>query len=223
MEADDAKKALEQLNGFELAGRPMKVGHVTERNDQQQPSIGPAGFDADELDRSGVDLGATGRLALMAKLAQGTGMKLPEVASQALNSATAPTASRQPIMTAQEQQKQQLKQTHPPIATECFMLSNMFNPAEETIPGWELEVRDDVIEECNKYGGVLHLLVDTQSPTGNVYAKCPNVATAVAAVNALHGRWFAGEFVHHKCNDSKMQSIHIFSRKSDHRGLRPID
>ena len=27
---------------------------------------------------------------------------------------------------------------------------------------------------------------------GNVYVKCVNVSTAVAAVNALHGRWFAG-------------------------------
>jgi RNA-binding protein 39 len=30
---DDAKKALEQLNGFELAGRAMRVGHVTDRNE----------------------------------------------------------------------------------------------------------------------------------------------------------------------------------------------
>merc|ERR1711860_458109 len=28
--AEDAKKALEQMNGFELAGKPMKVEHVTE-------------------------------------------------------------------------------------------------------------------------------------------------------------------------------------------------
>lgn len=56
--ADDAKKALEQLNGFELAGRPMKVGNVTERTDLIQ---GPSLLDTDELDRSGIDLGATGR------------------------------------------------------------------------------------------------------------------------------------------------------------------
>lgn len=56
--ADDAKKALEQLNGFELAGRPMKVGNVTERTDLMQ---GPSLLDTDELDRSGIDLGATGR------------------------------------------------------------------------------------------------------------------------------------------------------------------
>lgn len=29
---------------------------------------------------------------------------------------------------------------------------------------------------------------------GNVYVKCPSIAAAIAAVNALHGRWFAGEF-----------------------------
>ena len=40
------------------------------------------------MDRSGVDLGATGRLSLMAKLAEGTGMKLPQSASDALNVAS---------------------------------------------------------------------------------------------------------------------------------------
>lgn len=66
--AEDAKKALEQLNGFELAGRPMKVGNVTER----QMDVQTGGqLDNDELDRAGIDLGATGRLQLMAKLAEG--------------------------------------------------------------------------------------------------------------------------------------------------------
>ena len=67
--AEDAAKALEQLNGFELAGRPMKVGHVTERTLEAQ---GTSMLDTDELDRAGIDLGATGRLQLMAKLAEGT-------------------------------------------------------------------------------------------------------------------------------------------------------
>ena len=67
-DAEDAKKALEQLNGFELAGRPMKVGHVTERTAENQ---GASILDSDEMDRAGIDLGATGRLQLMAKLAEG--------------------------------------------------------------------------------------------------------------------------------------------------------
>lgn len=70
--ADDAKKALEQLNGFELAGRPMKVGHVTERSAENQ---GGSMLDSEDMDRAGVDLGATGRLQLMAKLAEGNHTK----------------------------------------------------------------------------------------------------------------------------------------------------
>lgn len=50
----------------------MKVGNVTERTDGGSSSR----FDADELDRAGVDLGATGRLQLMFKLAEGTGLQV---------------------------------------------------------------------------------------------------------------------------------------------------
>ena len=62
----------------------------------------------------------------------------------------------------------------------------------ETSPTWDQEVRDDVIEECNKHGGVLHIYVDKASPQGNVYVKCPTITAAVASVGALHGRYFAG-------------------------------
>ncbi|KAH1024674.1 hypothetical protein HUJ05_004128 [Dendroctonus ponderosae] len=179
---DDAKKALEQLNGFELAGRPMKVGNVTERIDLQ--SQGPSLLDSDELDRSGIDLGATGRLQLMFKLAETAGMQVPAAAANALSMATG-----QPVV------QQVQSNSTPPIATQCFMLSNMFDPATETNPTWDIEIRDDVIEECNKHGGVLHVYVDKGSPQGNVYVKCPSIATAVASVNSLHGRWFAGRVI----------------------------
>ena len=212
------------MNGFELAGRPMKVGHVTERTDQP---VGPSGLDSEELDKAGIDLGATGRLALMAKLAEGTGMKLPQAANQALSTAAAnaaipsnPQNALDQHRASQQQQQQQLSNTTPPIATQAFLLSNMFNPEQETNPDWDVEVRDDVIEECNKYGGVLHIFVDKSNSAGHVYVKCPNVQTAVAAVNALHGRWFAGgsdgkaaSFV------SSLKNVIIF-RQHYNRGLR---
>uniref|UniRef100_A0A0K8T8Z7 RRM domain-containing protein n=2 Tax=Lygus hesperus TaxID=30085 RepID=A0A0K8T8Z7_LYGHE len=175
--AEDAKRALEQLNGFELAGRPMRVGTVTERMDVGHNFANQ--IDTDELDRSGIDLGATGRLQLMFKLAEGTGMQIPAAAASALNMQT-PSAVNPGIA--------------PPIATQCFMLSNMFDPASESNPSWDVEIRDDVIEECNKHGGVLHVYVDKAS-AGNVYVKCPTITTAVAAVNSLHGRWFAGRVI----------------------------
>lgn len=179
--ADDAKKALEQLNGFELAGRPMKVGNVTERLDIEKAHNS---LDIDEMDRSGIDLGATGRLQLMFKLAEGAGLPIPKAAADALL-ATAPQPAPVPQST----------QSSPPIATQCFMLANMFDPATETNPNWEEDIKDDVIEECKKHGGVLHVYLDTASPTGNVYVKCPSIATAVLAVNSLHGRWFAGRVI----------------------------
>lgn len=179
--ADDAKKALEQLNGFELAGRPMKVGNVTERLDIEKSHNN---LDIDEMDRSGIDLGATGRLQLMFKLAENAGLPIPKAAADALLATApqaAPTIPQQPVSA--------------PIATQCFMLANMFDPATETNPSWAEEIRDDVIEECTKHGGVLHVYVDTAAPTGNVYVKCPSIATAVLSVNSLHGRWFAGRVI----------------------------
>ncbi|KAK7067779.1 RNA-binding protein 39 [Halocaridina rubra] len=173
--SDDAKKALEQLNGFELAGRPMKVNHVTERSETTQ---GTSLLDSDEMERAGIDLGATGRLQLMAKLAEGTGLQLPAAAANALH------------MPAQPQQT-----PAPPIATQCFLLSNMFDPSTESNPNWADEIKDDVLEECSKHGGVLHIFVDRQSAQGNVYVKCPTIATAAASVSALHGRWFSGRMI----------------------------
>lgn len=33
----------------------------------------------------------------------------------------------------------------------------------ENEPGWDIEIRDDVIEECRKHGGVIHIYVDKNS------------------------------------------------------------
>ncbi|KAK5606584.1 RNA-binding protein 39 [Crenichthys baileyi] len=192
-DAECAKKALEQLNGFELAGRPMKVGHVTERSDSSTAS---SFLDNDELERTGIDLGTTGRLQLMARLAEGTGLKIPPAAQQALQmtgsiafggipSPAAPTPAPSQALNLPSQ----------PLATHCLQLSNLFNPQAENDPNWASEIQDDVIDECNKHGGVVHIYVDRNSPQGNVYVKCPSIPAAMATVNALHGRWFAGKMI----------------------------
>ncbi|XP_044067803.1 RNA-binding protein 39b isoform X4 [Siniperca chuatsi] len=193
-DAECAKKALEQLNGFELAGRPMKVGHVTERSDSSTAS---SFLDNDELERTGIDLGTTGRLQLMARLAEGTGLKIPPAAQQALQmtgsipfgNITAPPAVPTPAPS------QALNLPSQPLATHCLQLSNLFNPQAENDPSWAIEIQDDVIEECNKHGGIVHIYVDKNSAQGNVYVKCPSIPAAMATVNALHGRWFAGKMI----------------------------
>ncbi|XP_039550524.1 RNA-binding protein 39a isoform X3 [Pimephales promelas] len=199
-DAECAKKALEQLNGFELAGRPMKVGHVTERTDASTAS---SFLDNDELERTGIDLGTTGRLQLMARLAEGTGLQIPPAAQQALQMSNsmvamaAATAAMNPGLSfnINVPTNQAMNLPSQPIATHCFQLSNMFNPNSENDHGWEIEIQDDVIEECNKHGGVIHIYVDKKSAEGNVYVKCPTIPAAMAAVSALHGRWFGGKMI----------------------------
>uniref|UniRef100_A0A8C9S6M4 RNA-binding protein 39 n=1 Tax=Scleropages formosus TaxID=113540 RepID=A0A8C9S6M4_SCLFO len=216
-DAECAKKALEQLNGFELAGRPMKVGHVTERTDASTAS---SFLDSDELERTGIDLGTTGRLQLMARLAEGTGLQIPPAAQQALQmsgslpfgamaavtgrssvqhlwfpSAINPALNLNLNMNMNMNMNTALNLPTQPIATHCIQLSNMFNPQSEEDPGWDIDIQDDVIEECNKHGGIVHIYVDKNSAQGNVYVKCSSIPVAMAVVNALHGRLFAGKMI----------------------------
>uniref|UniRef100_A0A3Q3K9K4 RRM domain-containing protein n=1 Tax=Monopterus albus TaxID=43700 RepID=A0A3Q3K9K4_MONAL len=197
-DAECAKKALEQLNGFELAGRPMKVGHVTE---QIEASGASSFFDNDELEHPGIDLGTSGRLQLVARLTEGTG-QIPPTAQQALQMSgamaigamAAVSATLNPALTM-SMNSAALNLPSQPLATHCFQLSNMFHPNSEDTPGWEVDIQHDVIEECNRHGGVVHIYVDKNSAEGNVYIKCPSIPAAMAAVNALHGRYFAGKMI----------------------------
>lgn len=43
----------------------------------------------------------------------------------------------------------------------CERLS--FCTYRENDPGWDIEIQDDVIDECNKHGGVIHIYVDKKS------------------------------------------------------------
>uniref|UniRef100_A0A9J7X2X7 RNA binding motif protein 39b n=2 Tax=Cyprinus carpio TaxID=7962 RepID=A0A9J7X2X7_CYPCA len=173
-DAECAKKALDQLNGFELAGRAMKVGHVTERSDASSAS---SFLDSDELERTGIDLGTTGRLQLMARLAEGTGLQIPAAAKQALQMSGSVAFGN--------------------LANGAMKLIIKFLVllCRENDPGWDLEIKDDVIEECRKHGGIVHIYVDKNSAQGNVYVKCPTIPVAMAVVGALHGRWFAGKMI----------------------------
>lgn len=194
-DAECAKKALEQLNGFELAGRPMKVGHVTEWTDASTSFL-----DSNELECSSIDLGTTGRLQLMARLAEGTGLQIPPAAQQtlqmsgaiAIGAMAAVSAAMNPALSVNSAA---LNLPSQPLATHCFQLSNMFHLNSEKTPGWEVDIQHDVIEECNKHGGTVHVYVDKNSAEGNVYIKCPSIPAAMAAVNALHGRFFAGKMI----------------------------
>lgn len=125
-DSECARRALEQLNGFELAGRPMKVGHVTERGDGGTDITFPDGDQELDLGSAG------GRLQLMAKLTEGSGIQLPTTAAAAaaaaalqLNGAVPLGALNPAALTALSPALNLASQA---IASQCFQLSNLFTP-----------------------------------------------------------------------------------------------
>ncbi|KXS11947.1 splicing factor, CC1-like protein [Gonapodya prolifera JEL478] len=164
---EDAKRALEQMNGFELAGRQLKVG-------LSDKALGVTGIVGGGLDGSnlkmddgetlGFNLNSQTRVALMAKLAR-----------EALPLPPPPVAA-------------------PPLIepSSCILLTNMFNPEEETGETWEKEIEEDVRDECSKFGSIVHISVDKNS-MGHVYLKFQSVVNAQAAIASLNGRWFSSK------------------------------
>ncbi len=56
-----------------------------------------------------------------------------------------------------------LAQAPMPVPSSCLMLTNMFDPAQENEPDWELDIRDDVLEKVMEFGEVLHIYVDVNT------------------------------------------------------------
>eukprot|EP00656_Telonema_subtile_P029688 TRINITY_DN32771_c0_g1_i1.p1 TRINITY_DN32771_c0_g1~~TRINITY_DN32771_c0_g1_i1.p1 ORF type:complete len:175 (-),score=49.65 TRINITY_DN32771_c0_g1_i1:152-676(-) len=75
-----------------------------------------------------------------------------------------------------------------------ILLRNMFDPSTETDPAFDLEIKEDVSEECSRYGAVEHVAVGKNTP-GFVYVRFTDTAGATNAKNTLSGRWFAGKMI----------------------------
>ena len=156
-DSDVAERAKANLNGLELAGRPIVVNHVTEKDYVNIDSL-----DGEDSD-IGVGMTPQSRAALMAKLAEGhnAGLSVPKLQMPSL-----------------------------PIVSSCFVISNMFDPTIESGATWDSEIREDVLEECMKFGNVLHVQVDKFSQ-GNVYVKCQTPQVANLAMASFNGRFYA--------------------------------
>lgn len=76
----------------------------------------------------------------------------------------------------------------------CVLLQHMYDPTIETAPDWEVEIAEEVQEECSKFGRVEHLHV-ARTADGDVFARFASTDSAQAAVSSLGGRWFGGKQV----------------------------
>ncbi|XP_078173429.1 uncharacterized protein LOC144567217 [Carex rostrata] len=217
---EDAKAAL-TLNGqLDIAGRTIKVSAVT---DQPVQASAATSADLDDDEGGGLSLNASSRALLMAKLDRSgttTGLATGIVGPTAVSagSVAVPSASvlgAPPVIPNPLVTNPLLQTAIPALAglaqpgllpnpglpteavvppTECLLLKNMFDPSTETEPDFDLDIKEDVQDECTKYGPLKHIYVDKNS-SGFVYLRFDGVGAAMKAQNSLHGRWFAGKMI----------------------------
>ncbi|XVF15005.1 hypothetical protein REPUB_Repub09cG0111800 [Reevesia pubescens] len=200
---EHAKAAQSALNGkLEIAGRTIKVSSVTDHVGTQDTAAKSADFDDDEggglalnaqsrallmqkLDRSGIATSITGSLGV--PLLNGSAPNPQAVTLPVNGQAAYPAPVLPSIMSTTALD---------PIGqpSECLLLKNMFDPATETEPDFDLEIKEDVEEECSKYGRVMHIYVDKNS-AGFVYLRFDSTEAAGKAQRAMHMRWFAGRTI----------------------------
>ncbi|OMO92736.1 hypothetical protein COLO4_17365 [Corchorus olitorius] len=210
---EDAKNAL-NLNGqVEIGGRVIKVSTVT---DQGLLDVAANATDLDDDEGGGLSLNSSSRAQLMAKLDRTgiassiTGSVGMPANSSGLTASTATILGTVPSLVPPTIQASvpsglpgaglQLPTNDVPtidtigVPSECLLLKNMFDPERETEPDFDLDIKEDVQEECSKYGKLKHIFVDRDS-AGFVYLRFEDTQGAMNAQRNLHGRWFAAKMI----------------------------
>ncbi|KAF9930466.1 hypothetical protein FBU30_000436 [Linnemannia zychae] len=192
-EAEHAKQAMERLNGYVLAGRTIKVGLVTEKgNTQNNYTTGGNinngyqfnnsqinnSISIDDSDTAGYAMTSQSRIDLMQKLARGDSSMGGVAAPAATTPAPAPSfvPPRQlPVV----------------MPSRAVLLKNMFTEEDKNEPDWAKELEEDVKEEAEKSGPIVHIHVQ-EDTVGEIFLKFASVQAATNAVQTLGGRFFAG-------------------------------
>ncbi|CAI0555061.1 unnamed protein product [Linum tenue] len=192
-QVESAKEAQTHLNGkLEIAGRTLKVSSVTEHGGPQEPGAKSADFDDD--DGGGLSLNAQSRAMLMQKLDRsGIATRVPMLNGSAQNPQTMALqlngqAALRGALPVHVLPSPAFESIGKPSV--CLLLQNMFDPSTETEPDFDVDIKDDVEEECSKYGHVKHIYVEKNS-AGFVYLRFDTVEAAARAQAAMHMRWFA--------------------------------
>jgi RNA-binding protein 23/39 len=205
---ESALLALTNLAGVELAGRALKVGRVIDNSVQPAsgtlPTMGmgvgmmessgtaSANWKLDDDDGgTGMQLNSSSRAMLMAKLGQAAGIQVP--------SATIPNADVNPLMYGLPSLPAAPSAPVIPaiagVPSSCFMIRNMFDAAEEGEGDWDVAIKEDVSEECSKYGVVEHCFVERRKPGGIVFLQFNSLNASYQAANSLNGRFFGGRML----------------------------
>ena len=207
---ESALLALSNLAGVELAGRALKVGRVIDNS--VQPAMGTlptmgmgmgmgmmestgtasANWKLDDDDGgTGMQLNSSSRAMLMAKLGQAAGIQVPSATMPPTDgnyvmyglpgAPPAPPAPAVPLIAG--------------VPSMCFMIRNMFDASEEGEDDWDVAIKEDVSEECSKYGTVEHCYVEKRKPGGIVFLQFDSLNASFQAASSLNGRFFGGRML----------------------------
>eukprot|EP00747_Dinoflagellata_sp_TGD_P027521 gnl/TRDRNA2_/TRDRNA2_132661_c0_seq3.p1 gnl/TRDRNA2_/TRDRNA2_132661_c0~~gnl/TRDRNA2_/TRDRNA2_132661_c0_seq3.p1 ORF type:complete len:456 (-),score=108.00 gnl/TRDRNA2_/TRDRNA2_132661_c0_seq3:131-1498(-) len=186
--ASEAREAMTAMNGFQLAGKELKVGIATSdmQLDGGAPggapgalALGNSGLDSlvddstrDAPDKAGLLQNANDRLALMQKLQRPDPMGGGGMGGMGMGMG-APMS----------------------MPSTIICLHGMFNPAQVPVgdPEFFSDIHADVEQECRKYGAVMKAWVDKASTRGDVWVRFSDSTSASNCQRALDRRWFAGQ------------------------------
>jgi RNA-binding protein 39 len=214
-EDTQAENALNKMNGFELAGRAIRVGLGNDKSapdahanrpSRDSPTAfqgssfsgqggrgvqagGSNNFDRNKAEKSGVGASALDDTDV-------AGVNFNNYSRDALMRKLARTDEPQPADDRQQFLRPKTVNKPLPInvnmASRCVLLRNVFDPAEETGEDWVKEMEEEVRAECEKqYGHVVHISLDLNSQ-GDIYLKFDRVQGGENALKGLNGRYFGG-------------------------------
>ncbi|CBF88530.1 hypothetical protein AN0917.2 [Aspergillus nidulans FGSC A4] len=206
---NQAREALEKMNGYDLGGRAIRVGlgndKFTPENTQrtQSQSANQSNFQGSMFSGSGgrgVQAGGTsnfdraggrepekGTAASALDDTDVAGVNFNNFSRDALMRKLARTDEPAEPSADDKQQKILLPKTEPkPLPVNVNMASR------EEGESWVKELEDDVRAECEeKYGHVVHIALDPNSQ-GDIYLKFDRVQGGENAIKGLNGRFFGG-------------------------------
>ncbi|CAM1503946.1 Fc.00g015370.m01.CDS01 [Cosmosporella sp. VM-42] len=219
-EATQAREALEKMNGFDLAGRPIRVGLGNDKftpestanllqrfSGQDRPFQGSAfsgaggrGPQSSAFDRAGGrDSEKTGGASALDDT-DVAGVNFNNYSRDALMRKLARTDDANTNGVEERQVLKPKTEAKPlPVnvnmASRCVVLHNMFDPEEEEGDSWVKELEDEVRSEAEeRYGHVVHISVDPNSK-GDIYLKFDKVQGGENAIKGLNGRYFGGRMI----------------------------
>ncbi|KAK0285130.1 Phosphatidylinositol-3-phosphatase SAC1 [Friedmanniomyces endolithicus] len=218
-----AKEALEKMNGFELAGRPIRVGLGNDKftpesthsllqrfGSQAQAAANQQGSSFSGMGGRGAHAGGTGNFDKASgrdadKTGGASALDDTDVAGVNFSNYSRDALMRKLARTDDAEAKiapkaaMQTKKLLPidqPAPSRCVLLKNMYNQADENEPGWQKTLEEDVSTECeDKYGHVVHIGLSLDNNDGEIYIKFDRVEGGQNAIRGLNGRWFGGQMI----------------------------